>query len=118
MRKSLWMLALLCLVLFSFNGRALADSVTVSSSLGWTSASFSGTVAPAPIGGTPGAPSTEAGTFYRPVASLDTTADCVDHAIGWTPVACTLQIGPNDYAAASVKSEFTAIAAASPGNSF
>ncbi len=115
MRKSLWPLALLSLVLFSFNGRALADSVTASSSLNWTSATFSGTVTPAPFGGTPGAPSTEAGTFYQALAPPFAVTDCVDHAIEWTPVACTLQIGPNDFVTASANSEFAAIAAASPG---
>jgi PEP-CTERM motif-containing protein len=109
MRKTFWVLT--GLFLFSFNGRALADEITASASLNWAAASFSGAVAPAPLGGTPGAPSTEVSAAYGP-ALLGFIAPvpllCDASAAGWTSVTCSVQAGPNDYARASANSELTA----------
>jgi hypothetical protein len=117
MIKPLSLIGLLSLVLFSVAGSVRADSVTASSSLDWSSATFSGPVAPAPFGGLPGAESTEIGGDYSSVTPYNVLAGCGHVTAGWTPpIACTAQIGPNDYATASANSEFTAIAAvSSPG---
>jgi hypothetical protein len=111
MRKTFWVLTGLSLLLLSFNGRALADEITASASLNWAAASFSGAVAPAPLGGTPGAASTEVSAAYGP-ALLGFIAPvpllCDASAAGWTSVTCSVQAGPNDYARVSANSELTA----------
>ena len=112
MKKILRILSWSALVLFAFNGRVLADSVTASSSLNWAAASFSGPVAPW-NGGTPGGPSTIAGAFYQTISGLPIVG-CAADAVGWTSVACSVQFG-TDHVAASADSEFEAIAAASVG---
>jgi hypothetical protein len=113
MIKPLSLIGLLSLLIVSVAGSVRADSVTASSSLSWASATFSGAVAPAPVGGTPGAPSTVAGAFYGPIV-VGYTTGCANDVIGWTPAAvCNVQAGPNDYATASSTSEFQALASAS-----
>ncbi len=113
MREFLWLTILFSLVLSLCSGSVRADSVTAYASLSWTSAQFSGSVAPFPIGGTPGAPSSESFGELAIVPFLSPT-DCIDEVQDWTPTACTVQIGPNDYATASAGSQFATIATVSP----
>jgi len=94
---------------------AIADSVVASASVNWASATFSGPVAPTGAGGNPASPSEGIGAFYTTLSGVPIVS-CAANAAGWTPIACSVQAGP-DFVAASANSEFDAIAAASVGYS-
>ena len=114
-------LLMLLLSLFLFSGRALADSTaTAYFSLGWSAASFSGTVSPAPL------PNNTYSTLAEAYGWLEVQSTVVqssfkggdDLVAGWGSAASTVHFGPEDYAiSTATNTALTALSTSTGGNS-
>jgi hypothetical protein len=106
-------LLMLLLSLFSFNGRAVADSTaTANTFLNFGSATFSGPVAPSTGIGFGGDLSGDA--TVTQAAGYDLSSNSffyggVEGVVGWGPATSTLQIGPANFSVAAAGSDLIAI---------